>query len=91
MRLIINQAARPGDGRAITGQLQQVLNRFVNSESGLPMRLIHMGDIPADKAVREAVMRRQLLIQASPGCAASLAIAQLANRIKSMVVPAQPA
>lgn len=90
MRLIINQAARPGDGRAITGQLQQVLNRFVNSESGLPMRLIHMGDIPADKAVREAVMRRQLLIQASPGCAASLAIAQLANRIKSMVVPAQP-
>lgn len=87
MRLVINQAARPGDGRAITGQLQQVLNRFVNSDSGLPMRLIHMGDIPADKAVREAVMRRQLLIQSSPGCAASLAIAQLANRIKTMVMP----
>lgn len=87
MRLVINQAARPGDGRAITGQLQQVLNRFVNSESGLPMRLIHMGDIPADKAVREAVMRRQLLIQATPGCAASLAVAQLANRIKTMVTP----
>lgn len=91
MRLVINQAARPGDGRAITGQLQQVLNRFVHSESGLPMRLIHMGDIPADKAVREAVMRRQLLIQASPGCAASLAIAQLANRIKTMVTPVQQA
>ncbi len=87
MRLVINQAARPGDGRAITGQLQHVLNRFVNSESGLPMRLRHMGDIPADKAVREAVMRRQLLIQASPGCAASLAIAQLANRVKTMVTP----
>lgn len=91
MRLVINQAARPGDGRAITGQLQQVLNRFVHSESGLPMRLIHMGDIPADKAVREAVMRRQLLIQASPGCAASLAIAQLANRIKAVVRPTQTA
>ena len=87
MRLVINQAIRPGDGRAITGQLQQVLNRFVNSDSGLPMRLIHMGDIPADKTVREAVMRRQLLIQASPGCAASLAIAQLAHRIKTMVEP----
>ena len=87
IRLVINQAARPGDGRAITGQLQQVLNRFVHSESGLPMRLIHMGDIPADKAVREAVMRRQLLIQASPGCAASLAIAQLANRLKTLVQP----
>lgn len=89
MRLVINQAARPGDGRAITGQLQQVLNRFVNSDSGLPMRLIHMGDIPADKAVREAVMRRQLLLQATPGCAAALAIAQLANRIKTMVTPTQ--
>ena len=87
MRLIINQAIRPGDGRAITGQLQQVLNRFVNSDSGLPMRLIHMGDIPADKTVREAVMRRQLLVQASPGCSASLAIAQLAHRVKTMVEP----
>lgn len=87
MRLVINQAARPGDGRAITGQLQQVLNRFVHSDSGLPMRLIHMGDIPADKAVREAVMRRQLLIQATPSCTAALAIAQLANRVKTMVSP----
>lgn len=88
MRLVINQSARPGDGRAITGQLQQVLNRFVGSDSGLPMRLIHMGDIPADKTVREAVMRRQLLIQAAPACAAALAIGQLAHRIKAMVTPA---
>ena len=90
MRLVINQAIRPGDGRAITGQLQQVLNRSVNTESGLPMRLIHMGDIPADKAVRDAVMRRQLLLQATPGCAASLAVAQLASRIKSMLPAPQP-
>ena len=83
MRLVINQAARPGDGRAITGQLQQVLNRFVSTESGLPMRLIHMGDIPADTAVREAVMRRQLLLQSNPNCPAALAIAQLATRVKS--------
>lgn len=83
MRLVINQAARAGDGRAITGQLQQVLNRFVSTESGMPMRLIHMGDIPADPAVREAVMRRQLLLQTTPGCPAALAIAQLATRVKS--------
>ncbi|MBS7350500.1 MAG: MinD/ParA family protein [Comamonas sp.] len=83
MRLLINQSNRPGDGRAITGQLQQVLNRFVSTESGLPMRLIHMGDIPADPAVREAVMRRQLLLQATPGCPAALAISQLASRVKT--------
>ena len=27
VRMVINQAARPGDGRAITSQLQQVLDR----------------------------------------------------------------
>ena len=89
MRLVINQAARPGDGRAITGQLQQVLNRFVSTESGNPMRLIHMGDIPADKAVRESVMRRQLLLHSMPGCPAALAVAQLANKIKTMLTPVE--
>ena len=88
VRIVINQAARPGDGRAITSQLQQVLDRFVSTDSGQPMRLIHMGDIPADLAVRDAVMRRQLLLLQMPGCPASLAIAQLANKIEStLLVP----
>ena len=88
VRMVINQAARPGDGRAITSQLQQVLDRFVSTESGRAMRLIHMGDIPADPAVRDAVMRRQLLLLQTPGCAAALAIAQLANKIEStLLVP----
>lgn len=87
IRLAINQANRPGDGRAITGQLQQVLNRFMHSDSGRPLRLIHMGDIPSDTAVREAVMRRQLLQHTAPGCAASLAMTQLANRVKAMLLP----
>lgn len=86
IRLAINQAARPGDGRAITGQLQQVLNRFVNTASGEPLRLTHLGDIPSDPAVREAVMRRQLLLQSMPGAPASLAVAQLANKIKALLV-----
>jgi flagellar biosynthesis protein FlhG len=88
VRMVINQAARPGDGRAITSQLQQVLDRFVSTDSGRPVRLIHMGDIPADPAVRDAVMRRQLLLLQTPGCPASLAIAQLANKIEStLLVP----
>lgn len=88
VRMIINQAARPGDGRAITSQLQQVLDRFVSTESGRAMRLIHMGDIPADPSVRDAVMRRQLLLLQTPGCPAALAIAQLANKIEStLLVP----
>lgn len=86
VRLVVNQAARPGDGRAISGQLQQVLDRFVTTDSGRPMRLIHMGDIPADPSVRDAVMRRQLLMLHLPGCPAALAIAQLANKIESAIL-----
>ena len=90
VRLVINQAARPGDGRAIAGQLQQVLDRFVTTESGRPMRLLHMGDIPADSAVRDAVMRRQLLLLNTPGCPAALAISQLANKIEEALLVRAP-
>ena len=86
LRLVVNQAARAGDGRAITSQLQQVLNRFVTTDSGRPVRLLHLGDIPADNAVREAVMRRQLLLQGAPGSPASLAVAQLANKIQATLL-----
>ena len=85
IRLIVNQTARMGDGRAITVQLQQVVDRFVPGEPGKPVKLIHMGDIPADPAVRQAVMRRQLLMQNSPGCPASLSLVQLAGKVEETV------
>ena len=85
-RMVINQTARPGDGRAIAGQLQQVLERFVTTDTGRAPRLIHMGDIPADPAVREAVMRRQLLLLQTPGCPAALAISQLAGKIEETLL-----
>jgi flagellar biosynthesis protein FlhG len=85
IRLVINQTARLGDGRAITTQLQQVLDRFVTTDTGKPVRLVHMGDIPADQAVRQAVMRRQLLLQAMPGSPAALAISQLAAKVEETI------
>lgn len=87
IRMIINQTARLGDGRAITVQLQQVLDRFVPGEPGRPIRLVHMGDIPADPAVRQAIMRRQLLMQTTPSCPAGLAMTQLAIKIEETVIP----
>lgn len=86
VRIVINQTVRPGDGRAITGQLQQVLDRFVSNDTGRPVRLLHMGDIPADPYVREAIMRRQLLLLQTPGCPAALAMAQLANKVESTLL-----
>ena len=87
VRVIINQAARPGSGQAITNQLQQVLDRFVVTEPGRPIRLIHMGDIPLDPEVRQAVMRRQLLMQTTPDCPAGQAISQLAIKLEKTVIP----
>ncbi|MEI8169169.1 MAG: MinD/ParA family protein [Rhodoferax sp.] len=86
IRMVINQTARLGDGRAITTQLQQVLDRFVKTEPGRPLRLIHMGDIPSDPSVRQAVMRRQLLMQSTPGCPAALAISQLAGKLEDTII-----
>jgi len=85
IRMVINQTASLGDGRAITTKLQQVLDQFVKSEPGHPLRLIHMGDIPTDPTVRQAIMRRQLLMQSTPGCPAALAVSQLAAKLEEVV------
>jgi flagellar biosynthesis protein FlhG len=37
--------------------------------------------------VRQAVMRRQLLMQTMPGCPAALAVAQLARKLEENVMP----
>jgi flagellar biosynthesis protein FlhG len=46
-----------------------------------------MGDIPVDPEVRQAIMRRQLLMQATPGCPAGVAISQLARKLEESVIP----
>jgi flagellar biosynthesis protein FlhG len=86
IRMVVNQAARMGDGRAITVQLQQVLDRFVTSAPGQAIRLIHMGDIPADPSVRQAIMRRQLLLLATPSSPAALAMGQLALKMEETII-----
>ena len=89
MQIVVNQTARMGDGRAITTQLQQVLNQFVVTAVGQVMRLTHLGDIPADPQVRQAVMRRELILHTTPGSPASLAILQIATKLDVTVVDLQ--
>ncbi|MFP5381214.1 MAG: MinD/ParA family protein [Gammaproteobacteria bacterium] len=87
VRLVVNQAARPGAAQAIANQLQQVLDRFVVSETGRPISLLPMGEIPVDPEVRQAVMRRQLLMEATPGCPAAQAITRLAGLVEKVTKP----
>ena len=99
IRLVVNQSARSGDGKAITAQLQAVLNRFVGTVPGATsgakstptVRLHHLGDIPIDQAVKDAVMRRQLLLLHMPGSPASVALGQIAARLEETVIRADEA
>jgi flagellar biosynthesis protein FlhG len=81
VHLVVNQTRRLGEGRAVRAQLQQVVDRYVNPTLDAPVRIELLGDIPADAAVREAVLRRQLLLETMPGTAASLALLAVAGKM----------
>jgi flagellar biosynthesis protein FlhG len=84
IKLVVNQVHRTGEGRAIRGQLQQVVDRFVTpslAEGSAPLKLELLGEVPSDTAVREAVQRRQLLLETLPGCAAAKAVAAVAAKL----------
>jgi flagellar biosynthesis protein FlhG len=79
--LVVNQTRRPGEGRAVRSQLQLVVDRYVNPDLDSPVRLELLGEIPSDPAVRDAVQRRQLLMEVLPGTPAAVAVVAVAARI----------
>jgi flagellar biosynthesis protein FlhG len=83
LHLVVNQVGRSGDGRAICNQLQQVVERFVQGPNGVSPKLSFLGDIPLDSSVREAVQKRQLLLELHPGCAAAQGVVQVATRLQA--------
>jgi flagellar biosynthesis protein FlhG len=84
VRLIVNQVDRSGDGRNVCQQLQMVLDRYVHTDSGAPLKLRYVGDVPVDANVREAVHKRQLLLEQFPGSTAARAISALAQRLQEL-------
>ncbi len=83
LRLIINQVGHAGEGRVIRGQLQQVVDRFVSPTLDVPVKLEFVGEIPVDPSVREAVTRRQLLLECLPGTPAAQAVVAAATRLRA--------
>lgn len=79
--LLVNQTRRAGEGRTVRAQLQQVVDRYVNPTLDSPLRIELLGEVPADPAVREAVQRRELLLETLPGAPASLALVAAAGRM----------
>ena len=86
VRMVINQAARPGDGRAITSQLQRVL-----TASSAPNRAAPCASDPHGRHSCRPLGARcrdapPVVAGANPGCPAALAIAQLVNKIESTLL-----
>lgn len=81
VHLLVNQANKPADGRNVRQQLQQVVDRYVNVGLDSPMRIELLGTVMNDTAVREAVQRRQLLLQSAPGSIAAAGIVDAAAKM----------
>jgi flagellar biosynthesis protein FlhG len=81
VKLVVNQTRRHGEGRTVCQQLQQVIDRFVNPGLATAVRLELMGQVPLDIAVRDSVLRRQLLLESLPGSPAALAVAAVGTRL----------
>ena len=81
IRMVCNQAGRPGEGRGICKQLQAVVDRYVNPGLDSPLQLEFVGELPRDPSVRDAVLRRELLMEAYPGSAAAQAVVALAAKM----------
>ncbi len=81
LQLAVNQVLKPGEGRVIRAQLQQVIDRYVSPGLDAPVKLEYLGEVPVDPAVREAVQKRQLLLDLYPGAPAAQAMLALAARM----------
>ena len=81
VNLLVNQTRKIGEGRAVRQQLQQVVDRYVNPSVGGTVLLELLGEVPSDPDVREAVQRRQLLLETFPGAPAAKALVAAASRL----------
>ncbi|MEO7115120.1 MAG: MinD/ParA family protein [Caldimonas sp.] len=89
LRLVVNQVSVNGEGRTIRKQLQLVVDRFVvphlDDGRGAAVTLDLLGEIPTDPAVRDAVKRRGLLLEITPGSPAAKAVAAIGVRMAAQV------
>lgn len=80
-RLLFNQVRKSGEGARYSAQLRDVVNRYLESQTAAPIELHHVGDIPHDQSVPDALKKRKLLMYAYPGSPAAMAMGKIARAI----------
>lgn len=83
IQLVVNQVRKAGEGRTVRQQLQQVIDKYVSPGLPHPVKLDLIGEIPVDPSVREAVLKRELLMETKPGAPAGIGMMALATRLKA--------
>jgi flagellar biosynthesis protein FlhG len=81
LHLLVNQAAQAGDGARVCAQLQRVIARYVSPSLDRPLTLDLLGEVPDDPSVRDAVLKRELLLELFPGSPAARALAAAAAKM----------
>lgn len=82
--VVTNRVKGEADGRALFDRFQRVVEQF------LPVHLDHLGSIPDDPYLRDAVYAKRCCVEAFPSAPASIAFARLARRISTAKVPMLP-
>jgi flagellar biosynthesis protein FlhG len=79
--VVASQTRSPGEGRELYGKLVRVCDRF------LDVALEYAGHVPYDEFVRRSIQRQAAVVEAYPGCLASLAFKNLAARADTWLAP----
>lgn len=79
--IVTNMVDDDAAGRQLFDHFQEVVRRF------LPTRLSHLGSIPRDEHVREAVLRKRPCMDAYPDSRASAAFTRLARTLSAHALP----
>ncbi len=80
VRILVNQAARRGQGKVVRDRLQRVIDRFVNPGRETPIVLGLIGTVTLEADVRDSIQRRRLLLEMLPGCAVANALTDAAAK-----------
>lgn len=83
-RVLANMVRDAEQGRRLYGRLASVAGDY------LEVALGYLGSVPHDERLKEAVRRQNPVLGLFPGCAASVAIQGIAERVDKLPMPAGP-
>ena len=82
--VVTNRVSGEADGRALFDRFERVVEQF------LPVHLDHVGSVPEDPYLRDAVYAKRCCVEAFPSSPAATAFRRLARRIAASDTPMLP-